>query len=109
MESVLVYCAATGQYVCEAFNMLSDTPRYTIEDIKRTRSQWRRGLLERTRGYMETVYEDDRKKAERVEREEARRLAEEILQEDPEISSDTDAEEVEGLLEMFKQQDRDRS
>lgn len=109
MESVLVYCAATSEYLCEAFNMLSDTPRYTIEDIKRTRSQWRRGLLERTRGYMETVYKDDRKKAECEERKEARRLAEEMLQEDAEISSDTDDAQVEGFLALFKRQDRNKS
>jgi hypothetical protein len=108
LESVLVYCAATGEYLCEAFDMLSDTPRYTIEDIKRARSQWKRGLLERTRGYMETVYEDDRKKAEREEREEARRLAEAMLQEDAETVSDTD-DDVEGLLTLFKRQDRNRS
>jgi putative transposase len=108
LESVLVYCAATGEYLCEAFDMLSDTSRYTIEDIKRTRSQWKRGLLERTRGYMETVYEDDRKKAEREEREEARRLAEAMLQEDEETFSDTD-EAVEGLLALFRRQDRTRS
>jgi putative transposase len=109
MESVLVYCAATGEYLCEAFNMLSDTPRYTIEDIKRTRSQYRRGYIERLRGYMETVYVDDRKKVEREEREEARRIAEALEAEDDELFTGSDADEVEDLLVLFKQQDRRRS
>jgi putative transposase len=110
MESVLVYCAATGEYLCEAFDMLSDTPRYTIKDIKRTRSQWKRGLLERTRGYMETVYADDRKKAEREEREEARRLAETMEAEDADLAVESDAADDYGdLLDLFKKQDRRRS
>jgi putative transposase len=109
-ESVLIYCAATGEYLCEAFDMLSDAPRFTIEDIKRTRSQWKRGLIERTRHYMETVYDDDRKKAEREEREEARRLAETLDAEDAELGPESDdADDYEDLLALFKKQDRRRS
>jgi putative transposase len=47
MDSVLVYCAATSDFLCEAFDMLAENPRYTIDDVKQTRSQYRRGVLER--------------------------------------------------------------
>jgi hypothetical protein len=109
MESVLIYDAATGEYLCEAFNMLSDTPHYTIEDIKRTRSQWKKGLLERTRSYMKTVYDDDRKKAEREEREEAERIAESQAAEEAKLLPQSEDEEVKGLLMLFKEQDRKRA
>jgi hypothetical protein len=58
---------------------------------------------------METVYVDDRKKVEREEREEARRIAEALEAEDDELFTGSDADEVEDLLVLFKQQDRRRS
>ena len=33
LESVLVYCAATGKYICEAFDMHAGKPRYIAKDI----------------------------------------------------------------------------
>lgn len=109
MDSVLIYCAATGEFLCEAFDMLAENPRYTIVDIKSTRSQVRRGLIQRTREYMSEVYENDRKQAERVEREEARRAAETQAKEEaeflPETSGEDKSAEIQRLMEEFKRQD----
>jgi len=109
MDSVLVYCAATGEFLCEAFDMHSDTPRYTIEDIKRTRSQYRRGVLERIRGYMREVYQNDRNATARAERAEARQLAQTIAaEEEDSLISDSDtenSEDVQDLFALFKKQD----
>jgi hypothetical protein len=109
MDSILIYCAATGEFLCEAFDMLAENPRYTIEDIKLTRSQYRRGVLERIKSYMREVYDNDRNATARAEREEARRLAETWADEDADsIDSESDTEsstEVQDLFALFKRQD----
>jgi hypothetical protein len=61
MESVLVYCAATGERICEAFDMRGDDSRYTIEDIRTTRSQFRRGIVERIKDYHDEIKAEDRR------------------------------------------------
>lgn len=61
MESVLVYCAATGERICEAFDMRGDDSRYTIEDIRTTRSQFRRGMVERIKDYHDEIKAEDRR------------------------------------------------
>jgi putative transposase len=109
MDSVLIYCAATGEFLCEGFDMQAESSRYTIEDIKRTRSQFRRGLIERTKDYMSEVYENDRKLAERMEREEARRAEEAKASEESAFLTDHSGEDKSGelqrLMEEFKRQD----
>jgi putative transposase len=74
MDSVYVYCAATGEFLCEAFDMLADTPRYTVDDVKQTRNQYKHGLIERTRQYLSAVFDNDRNATERHEIK-ARKLA----------------------------------
>jgi putative transposase len=109
MDSVLIYCAATGEFLCEAFDMLAENPRYTIVDIKRTRSEFRRGLIQRTKEYMREVYENDRKQAERIEREEAWRVEEAQASKESEFLMETleedKAAEIQRLMEEFKRQD----
>lgn len=60
MESVLVYLADTGEFLFEAWDMRSDDPRYTTEDIKKSRSEYRRGLVQRLKQHTEDTETDDR-------------------------------------------------
>jgi putative transposase len=60
MESVLVYAANTGEFLFEAWDLLSDDPRYTIADIKKCRSEYRRGLVQRLKQHVEDTETDDR-------------------------------------------------
>jgi len=60
MESALVYCATSGEFICEAWDMRSDDPRYTIADIKRHRSQFRMGLVERLKNHFVQIEDEDR-------------------------------------------------
>lgn len=109
LESVLVYDAATAEYICEAWNMDSDEPHYTIADVKSARKHLVRGLIERTKYYMQSVYANDRNAAEKAEREEELRLAEAQAAEErefvaAEVGEDNYAE-VEELIALFKQKD----
>jgi putative transposase len=47
LESIPLYCAATGEYLCEAWLMSEKNSKYDIDDVKRNRNQYRRGLVER--------------------------------------------------------------
>jgi putative transposase len=110
MDSVLLYCAATGEFICEAFDMLADNPRYTVADVKRTRSQYRRGLRERMTQYMETVFSNDRNATERLETAARKR---EILEQDasadaPDASTDELSLKCQDLFTLFKRQDSGR-
>ena len=109
MDSVLVYCAETGEYLCEAFDMLAENRRYTVEDIKRTRRQFRAGLLTRIRGYMAEVHINDRRASERAEREEARKLAEKLKAEErdflPATTDEKGSSEIRDLISQFRQKD----
>lgn len=62
LASILIYVAATGEYICEAWLMEKDS-RYTIADVKEARNQARRGLLERQKFYAEEIYKNDRRMA----------------------------------------------
>jgi hypothetical protein len=60
MESVLVYAADTGELLFEAWDMYSDDPRYTVADVKKCRSEFRRGLAQRLKQHVEDTETDDR-------------------------------------------------
>jgi transposase InsO family protein len=60
MESALVYAADTGEFLFEAWDLRSDDPRYTIADIKKCRSEYRRGLVQRLKQHVEDTETDDR-------------------------------------------------
>lgn len=108
LESVLVYCAATGKYICEAFDMRAENPRYTARDVLAERSRFRRGMRERINDYLDEVYRQDRRMARTDEWEEARRRALEDMEAEAQ-PDDVPAEEngdVRALLEKFRRRDR---
>lgn len=99
LESLLIYAADTGEYLCEAWIMEREDSKYDKGDVKKVRTQFRRGLKQRMEGYRREVEEEDRRKAREAE---ARALAEEIEAED-QTSDDADAadpeEDVQQLME----------
>jgi putative transposase len=106
LQSVLIYCAATGEYICEAWIMGEDDSKYDISDVKRARSQFRRGLVERMKDYAEEIHEHDRRAARQAEWNEARELADEMTETPaPDLEAE-DVDKVERLLAEFERRDR---
>lgn len=109
MESIMVYCAATGKFICEAWRMGQPNSRYTIADVKHCRRNLR-AMKERIKEYSKEVDESDRRAAQQAEWAAARRLVEaENVQETAGASykgADDDAEALAALLEQFRRQDR---
>jgi putative transposase len=107
LDSVLLYCAEAGDFLCEAFDMLADTPRYTVVDVKRERSQRRRGLVERTRQYMSEVFDNDRGATERLETQARKRQleAQDITEQASGDTTQEESEEVRILFDQFRRQD----
>lgn len=107
MESVLVYCADSGKRLFEAFDMRSENSRYTINDIKSVRSQFRRGLIERIKDYREEIKKEDRRDAKKSDWDEARKK---VIEMDSSNYVDTaesnEDKEVKLLLEKFRARDR---
>lgn len=105
-QSILVYSAATNEYLCEAWLMGDDDSRYTIGDIKRARNQLRRGLRERINEYRSEIEREDRQLKRQEEWDNARAVAAE--QEESEMASsnaDADGQLIGGMLELFRCQD----
>lgn len=108
MDSVLVYCAASDEFLCEAFDMQADTPRYTVEDVKRTRKQYRAGVIQRLKSYVREVFENDRDATARAEAKEASKLAATIISQhidDDATGTEVSVIESEELLALFRRQD----
>lgn len=105
LESVLVYCAATGEFLCEAFNMRSENPRYDINDVRSTRSQFRKGMIDRIREYVEEVEIEDRRVLRQTEWKEIRSECEEGGAEQDQKQDEAD-EEIMSLLENLRKLDR---
>jgi putative transposase len=101
--SILVYAAATDQYICEAWLMGKEDSRYTITDVQKARSEFRRGLHERIKDYAEEIEREDRKRASSTKWAEARGIAKE--QEEAPLHQATDEELVDELLleDLIKQ------
>src|SRR5260370_40663070 len=59
-NTVMVYAAATDQYICEAWIMGQPDSRYTIADIGQARNDFRKGLQERMKAYMGDIQRLDR-------------------------------------------------
>ncbi len=110
LESVLLHCAATGTFICEAFDMYAPEPRYTAKDLLACKSQFRRGMKERIKDYMEEVYLQDRRVARIDEWEEARKHALEAqegrLLDETETEDDEDDEDIASLIEKLRRIDR---
>ncbi|MCA1633041.1 MAG: Mu transposase C-terminal domain-containing protein [Acidobacteria bacterium] len=60
MASVHVYCATGGDFICEAWDLRAGDPHYTVQDIKRNRSQFRMGLTQRLKEHFSQIENDDR-------------------------------------------------
>lgn len=106
LESILLYCADTGKYLCEAWLMGGENAKYNINHIKSHRNQYRRGLIERQKDYASEVYELDRRKVREEEWKQAREEADEIAAESVKIEAlQSDQDEVEMLLDLLDADD----
>lgn len=108
MESVLVYCAATGERLCEAFDMSGGGARYTIKDIKVTRNQFRRGLKERIKEYHKEIETEDRRALRTQEwREASEELEAEKIPVENELPEDPfDDADITRYMEEMRRRDR---
>jgi putative transposase len=106
LESVLVYDATGGEYICEAWLMGGENAHYTIADVKRCRSQFRRGLKERIGDYMQEIKREDRRAARRAELADARAMADAMVAEPAPETPDPLRSEVDALIDEFERQDR---
>ena len=105
MESVYVYVEDTGEFIGEAWDMDSDDPRYTYEDIKRAGEQKLTALAERLKDYYDGVERDDRPRKvktmmQEIREEQAEREAN-AVKSDTETSADDQGFDPE-LLANFK-------
>lgn len=106
LESILVYCASTGKFICEAFCMDSENPKYGMEDVRTSRNQFRKGLKTRISEYMEEIDELDRIAARQDEILEIRTNIEEETQIE-EIPEDFSlGSEITDLLEEYRRVQR---
>lgn len=106
LESILLYCADTGKFICEAWLMGGENAKYNINHIKSHRNQYRRGLLERQKDYAAEIYELDRRKVREEEWKQAREKADEIAIKSAEIEAlQSDQDEVEMLLDLLDADD----
>lgn len=106
-ESILVYSSASNTYICEAWLMGDEDSRFTIEDVKRTRNEFKRGLQERMKDYREEIQVEDRKRAQTAEWSDARLVAdeqEEADQQNADGAIDEDLQ-LDDLLDRFNCQD----
>jgi len=111
-ESILLYEADTGKYICEAWLMGQEDSRYNIEDVKRERNRFRRGLRERMKDYAREIELEDRRSAQQAEWDEARHKADALAMEPEGDDSDEElenSEEVERLIAEFERRDRGKA
>lgn len=108
-ESVYIY-GTDGKFVCEAWNMRAEKPRYSLEDVKQARKQFYaglRGLKERYSSYLDEVDELDRRIEQAKGWETGREIAAAMVLEDAgreEEEAEGD-EELNKILEEFHRQD----
>jgi hypothetical protein len=106
-ESVLVYSSSTGKYIGEAWLMGNEDSRYTITDVQQSRSQFRRGLNERIKDYVEEIARADRQRASKEDWDVARDdVANHHDSEVPVAEGDPDEQlMLDALIEQFNRQD----
>jgi putative transposase len=109
MESILLYCASSGEFLCEAWDMRSENPKYSYIDIKNTRNSEKRhlqGIQVRTKEYHRNVLANDRV----VEQEKEWVTAKEQVKKLPKTteieSNNTNA--VDDLINSFRRNDRNK-
>jgi putative transposase len=106
LQSVLIFDAATGEFLTEVWLMGQPDSKYGSDDVITSGKQHRKGLLDRQREYAAEIHEHDRRMANKAEWEVARKQADsEVASAAPE-PDDTDMEEVERLLAVFEKRDR---
>jgi transposase InsO family protein len=113
MESVFIY-SANREFICEAWDMRADDPRYALADVRSARREHYarlRSLQERNKQYMEEVLTLDRR-CEQDEWQAARAEAAALLEAE-ELAAEQEADAVdvgeqEQLLAQFRRQDVER-
>lgn len=106
--SVLVYSAATEQYICEAWIMNQTDSRYTIADVSQSRTHFRRGLKQRIKDYVAEIERSDRQRASSTAWEEARVIVEKEDGEDlRRVARDQTLTDslLEAMIDQFNRQD----
>ncbi|MEJ7848375.1 MAG: Mu transposase C-terminal domain-containing protein [Pyrinomonadaceae bacterium] len=106
LESILLYCASTGEYICEAWLMGEEKSKYNITDVKESRTQFKVGLVARAKDYAAEIHELDRRKVRETEWDTARDVAAEYAAGNTELEvEDLEAAEVEALLARLEAED----
>jgi putative transposase len=106
--SILVYSAATDKYIGEAWLMGAEDSRYTIADVKKARSEFRRGLQDRIKDYIKEIEREDRKRASSAEWDEARVIVDQQEKSDlhtADFDELADESLIDELLAQFDRQD----
>jgi putative transposase len=99
-QSILLYDNFTGEYICEAWLMGQPNSKYTHEDMKAVRNQFRAGLVDRLEDYTKEIHEEDRREARKAEWEEAKRLVEESA-DDPSTVANLDEVEMDAVNDFL--------
>ncbi|MCA1565866.1 MAG: Mu transposase C-terminal domain-containing protein [Acidobacteria bacterium] len=109
LQSILLYDKFTEEYICEAWLMGQPNSKYTHEDVKAVRNQFRAGLVDRFDGYAKEVQEKDRRAAQKAEWEEAKRLVEESSDDVSTVAGLDEAEmdAVNDFLDRLEREARD--
>lgn len=107
-ESVYLYCASTGEFLCEAWDLRAENPKYTYQDIKLSRhseKQNMRSMHSRLKTYYKDVSENDRVSEQQKEWAESRELAEQLPE--PEVNNEAE-DEINDLVELLRRRDQQR-
>lgn len=109
LQSILLYDNFTEEYICEAWLMGQMDSKYTHEDVKAVRSQFRAGLVDRFAEYAKEVQEEDRRAAQKAEWEEAKRLVEESSDDVSTVAGldEVEMDAVNDFLDLLEREARD--
>lgn len=103
LDSILLYSIDKHEFLCEAFLMGQENSHYTIEDVKRERNKFRRGLLERQKLYVKKIEEYDRPRREKVQKEKTENL---IKRASSKKTTEKKNSHYEGALNLLEQLER---
>lgn len=109
LQSILLYDNITEEYICEVWIMGQPDSKYTHEDVKAVRSQFRAGLVDRFAEYAKEVQEEDRRAAQKAEWEEAKRLVEESSDDVSTVAGldEVEMDAVNDFLDLLEREARD--
>lgn len=118
-DSILLYCAESGEFLCEAWDSRAQEPKYSYQDVKLARfqeKQYLRGIQVRNKEYYRNVLSNDRL----VEQEKEWEAAREAVKEMPFASANASAntaltdinettdQSVQDLVKAMRQRNRRR-